>query len=56
MKFIKDKVNADSDLRNKQTDHGNDRDGSKDVATVSTSTELLLLLLLLLRQSYLLMR
>lgn len=28
------KVNADSDMRNKQTHHGNDRDGSKDVATV----------------------
>lgn len=29
-----DKVNADSDMRNKQTHHGNDRDGSRDVATV----------------------
>lgn len=32
-----DKVNADSDKRNKQTHHGNDRDGSKDVATVSAT-------------------
>lgn len=55
-----DKVNADSDKRNKQTHHGNDRDGSKDVATVSATvaacSALLLLLLLLLRQCYLLMR
>jgi len=58
-KIHKDKVNADSNLRNKQTHFvmENGQDGSKDVATVSTTVGVVdVVVVAIERQSYLLMR